>query len=54
MAELQTAGKIKASSNIYTALLALACGIVAVTAGLVTYKCWSDYGTVFKIVEYIR
>lgn len=54
MAELQTAGKIKASSNLYTALMALACGIVAATAGFVTYKCWFDYGTIFKIVENIR
>jgi hypothetical protein len=54
MAQLQTTGKVKASSNLYTALLALACGVIAATAGFVAYKCWSDYGTIFKIVEYIR
>jgi hypothetical protein len=54
MSELQTAGKVQASSNLYTALLALACGIVLATAGFVSYKCWFDYGTLFKITEYIR
>lgn len=54
MSELQTAGKVKASSNLYTALLALACGVVLATAGFVTYKCWFDYGTLFQITEYIQ
>jgi hypothetical protein len=55
MSALQTNGsKIKASSNLYTALLALACGTVAVTAGFVAYKCWFVYETLFKIVENIR
>jgi hypothetical protein len=54
MSELQTAGKVKASSNLYTALLALACGIVLATAGFVAYKCWFDYGTLFQITESIR
>jgi len=54
MNELQTAGKVKASSNLYTALLALACGVVAATAGFATYKCLFDYGTLLKITEYIR
>ena len=55
MNELQTtAGKVKVSSNLYTALLALACGGVAATAGFVAYKCWFVYETLFKIVENIR
>jgi hypothetical protein len=43
--------KVIASSNLYTVVLALACGIVIATAGLVAYKCWFDYGTLFKILE---
>ena len=54
MSALQTTGKIKASSNLYTALLALACGAVAVTAGFVAYKCYFVYETLFKIVENVR
>jgi hypothetical protein len=50
----QTSGKVKASSNLYTALLALACGAIAATAGFVAYKCFFDYGTLLKIVENIR
>ncbi|MCX5632858.1 MAG: hypothetical protein NTW93_04175 [Phycisphaerae bacterium] len=49
-----TTGKVKASSNLYTALLALACGAVAGTAGFVAYKCWFIYGTLLKIVENVR
>ena len=54
MNDVQTSGKVKAFSNIYTALLALACGATAVTAGVVAYKCWFDYGTLFKIIEVLR
>jgi hypothetical protein len=54
MNQLQTTGKAKASSNLYTALLALVCSAVAATAGIVAYKCWFDYGTLFKIVEILR
>jgi hypothetical protein len=50
MSALQS-GKMKASSNIYTALLALACGVVAATAGFVAYKCWFVYETLLKIVN---
>ncbi|MCD4830237.1 MAG: hypothetical protein K8R02_00345 [Anaerohalosphaeraceae bacterium] len=46
--------KIEASSNIYTALLALVCGIAGATAGLVAYKCYFDYETLFKIVNVFR
>jgi hypothetical protein len=54
MSQLQTAGKAKATSNLYTALLALACGAVAATAGVVAYKCYFVYGALLKIVENIR
>lgn len=55
MSALQTTtGRVKVSSNLYTALLALACGAVAATAGFVAYKCWFDYETLLKIVENIR
>jgi hypothetical protein len=54
MNELQTTGKVKASSNLYTALLALACGAAAAAAGIVAYECWFDYGTLFKIMEVLR
>lgn len=50
----QTAGKVKAASNVYTALLALVCGAVGFTAGFVALRCMSDYGTLFKIVEVLR
>ena len=52
--EQTTGAKPKASNNLYTALLALACGIVAGTAGFVAYKCFFDYGTLLQIVENIR
>jgi hypothetical protein len=55
MSALQTNGsKIKASSNLYTALLALACDAVAATAGFIAYKCWFIYETLFQIVGNIR
>jgi hypothetical protein len=49
-----TTVKVKASSNLYTALLALACGITAATAGFVALKCLSVYETLFSIVEKVR
>ena len=48
MSALQN-GKVKASNNLYTALLALACGVVAATAGFVAYECWFVYDTLLKI-----
>jgi len=41
--------KITALNNLYTAILALAFGIVLVTAVFVAWKCYSQYGTIFKI-----
>ena len=52
MSALQTSGNVvKPASNLYTALLGLACLIVAGAAALITYKTYIDYGTLFKIVE---
>ena len=42
-------GKVAASNNLYTAILALAFFAVLATAALVAYKCYSQYGTLFKI-----
>jgi hypothetical protein len=36
-------------SNVYTVILALAVLAVIATAGLVAYKCYFQYGTLFKI-----
>jgi hypothetical protein len=43
------AGKIIAYDNLYTVILAFACGIVLATAAFVAYKCYFQYGTFFKI-----
>ena len=42
-------GKIAAAQNLYTAILALAFSAVVATAVLVTYKCYIQYGTIFKM-----
>jgi hypothetical protein len=42
-------GKPAAASNLYTIILALAFGVVLATAAYVAYKCYFDYGTLFKI-----
>jgi hypothetical protein len=42
-------GKPVAFSNIYTIILAVAFGVVLATAAFVAYKCYFDYGTLFKI-----
>ncbi|MHC4706693.1 MAG: hypothetical protein ACYS8I_06360 [Planctomycetota bacterium] len=41
--------KIAAASNLYTAILALAVGIVSATAAFVAYMCYIQYGTIWKI-----
>ncbi len=51
MSALQTNGNVKPASNLFTALLGLACLVVAGAAALVTYKNFFDYGTLFKIME---
>lgn len=42
--------KTIAVSDLYTAVLALATGVVLATAGFVAYQCHMDYGTIFKIM----
>ncbi|MHC4456404.1 MAG: hypothetical protein ACYS0I_04790 [Planctomycetota bacterium] len=42
-------GKITASNNLYTIILALAFGVVLATAAFVAYKCYIQYDTIFKI-----
>ena len=42
-------GKVAASSNLYTIILALALGAVAASAAFVAYMCYSQYDTIFKI-----
>jgi len=45
-----TAGsRVAPVSNIYTVILAVAFSVVLVTAALMAYKCYIQYGTVFKI-----
>ena len=41
--------KIMALNNLYTAILALAMGIVVATIIFVVYKCYFQYDTVFTI-----
>lgn len=43
------AGKLKASNNVYTALLALAFFAVLATAAFVAFKCYIHYGTLFSL-----
>ncbi len=43
------AGKTVASNNLYTVILILAFGIVLATAAFVAYKCYFQYGTIFKM-----
>jgi hypothetical protein len=51
---MQTPGKkISVPDNLYTIILALAFFIVLATAGLVTYLCYTQYGTIFKIASNI-
>jgi len=46
----QTRGKkITIPDNIYTVILLAACSIVLATVALVVYKCYTQYGTIFKI-----
>jgi len=42
-------GKVIASDNLYTVILALAFCVVLATAAFVAYKCYFQYGTIFKI-----
>jgi hypothetical protein len=42
------AGRVAASDNLYTVILALAFGVVLATAVFVSIKCYSQYGSIFK------
>ena len=45
----QTRGKkVKIPDNLYTAILALACGAVLATAVFVLCQCYKQYGTIFS------
>ena len=39
------------SSNVYTAMLALALGAVCATCALVAFKCFIQYETIFRIAR---
>jgi hypothetical protein len=40
-------GKMSPPSNLYTAILAVAFGVVLATAAYVTFACQTCYGTIF-------
>lgn len=44
-----SSGKITASSNLYTVILGFALCLVLATAAFLTYNCYTQYGTIFKI-----
>jgi len=37
------------ANNVYTAMLALAFGVVLATAIFVAFKCYSQYGSLFSL-----
>jgi len=41
--------KVTAPDNLYTVILAVAVCVVLAAAVLVAYKCYSQYGTIFRI-----
>ncbi len=43
-----------ASSDVYTAIVAIAFGAVIATAAYVAFTCYTNYGTIFSIVEATR
>ncbi|MBN2132878.1 MAG: hypothetical protein JW741_25490 [Sedimentisphaerales bacterium] len=42
-------GKVSPPSNLYTAILAVAVGVVLATAAYVTFACYTCYGTIFTL-----
>jgi hypothetical protein len=40
-------GKVSPPSNLYTAVLAVAFGVVLATVAYVTFTCYTCYGTIF-------
>lgn len=45
-----TGRKMAIASDVYTAILALAVGVVVASCCFVAIKCYLEYGTIFKIV----
>jgi hypothetical protein len=44
---LSRGAKVAPASNLYTAILAVAFGVVLATAAFVTFQCYTQYGTIF-------
>ncbi len=42
--------KISVPDNLYTALLAIAFLVAISTAGIITFLCYTQYETIFKII----
>ncbi len=43
----QTRGKVSVPSNLYTAILAIALGVVVATSAFVAIQCYTQYHTIF-------
>ena len=43
--------KVSVPDNLYTAILAIAMLVVLATAGVVTFLCYTQYQTIFKIAS---
>ena len=41
--------KVAPADNLYTIILALACGVVLATAVFVSYVCYRQYGSILKV-----
>lgn len=51
MSAKAASGKINASSNVYTAILALTCAVIGATAAFVAVKYYMLYETIFKMIR---
>ena len=51
MSAKAVSGKIKASSNVYTAILALTCAVMGATAAFVAVKYYVLYDTIFEVMK---
>jgi len=40
-------GKVSPANTLYTAILAVALGVVLASAAFVAFKCYTQYGTIF-------
>jgi len=43
----QSLGSVSAPSNLYTAILAVALGVVVATSAFVAFQCYTQYNTIF-------